>query len=430
MEIETFTGELSASKRKPRVVEFQKLSVVFGSFLVYFISDGVSLSFGIIIRELIRHFQKSVYETSLTVSLLQSIPLFASPIVCLLIEKYGCRPIAIIGSFLLTLSFVLIKFFATSLLAVYIIFGLIASLGLAMTYIPAYLIISYYFDKRRALATGFAVSGSGLGLFAIPPILESLIREYGWLDACFIFGAISSHLFISACLFRPLKAHTAKQIDNDKPEPKVGHENKIKDIFRTIRTLYSNKQFLVLNISYAILSAFITSPHNFLPDHIYLNSINDVNSWSISIIGISQLVGQILVGMLSDIYRSSSWLIYSISLSTAGIVTCALPFCKTLYSLYSYSILFGLSISVNYTLQSVLVIESTSLGNLTMAFGSLQLMQGVATLLGIPMVAWLKDLTGSYDTTFYVSGVFLFICGFIMFFWPFLGKKKKIMTRL
>lgn len=77
------------------------------------------------------------------------------------------------------------------------------SSGLAMCYIPAYLIISFHFTKRRALATGIAVSGSGLGLFIVSPLLEYLILNYGWIETCFIFGAISSHTFISACLFRP-----------------------------------------------------------------------------------------------------------------------------------------------------------------------------------------------------------------------------------
>ncbi len=400
-------------------IHFQKLSVVFGSFLVYFISDGVSLSFGIVIREFIQHFKKSVTETSFTLSLIQSIPLFLSPFVCMLIERFGCRPIALIGSFLLTLSFVLAKFFATSLFAVYIIFGLICSSGLAMTYIPAYLIISYYFSKRRALATGFAVSGSGLGTFAIPPIMELLIREYGWKDACFIFGGIASYLFVSACLFRPLKTMTNQSTQSQKEE---AHESI--GICKTVAQIFSNRRFLVLCISYAILSGFITSPFNFLPDHIYSKSINDKNSWSISIIGLSTLIGQIIVGILSDAYRNSSWLIYSICMALAGTATCVLPFCTNLYSLYSFSVMFGLTISVNYALQSVLVIESTSLDNLTLAFGCLQLMQGFATIFGITMVAYLKDLTGSYDTTFYVSGVFLFTCGFMMLSWPFLGRKR------
>lgn len=32
-----------------------------------------------------------------------------------------------------------------------------------MVYLPSRVIVSYYFETRRALATGVAVSGSGIG---------------------------------------------------------------------------------------------------------------------------------------------------------------------------------------------------------------------------------------------------------------------------
>lgn len=181
-----------------------KYIIVAGSFIIYFIADGVSLSFGIFTRELIEHFEQteSEYVAFITASLLQSVPLFLSPIVCYLIETHGCRSIALLGSSLLTASFVLTRFLVTSLWSLNVLIGLMTSTGLAMVYIPAYLIISFHFEKRRALATGIAVSGSGLGLFVLSPLAEFLIDRYGWMDACFIFGAITSHTFISACSFR------------------------------------------------------------------------------------------------------------------------------------------------------------------------------------------------------------------------------------
>ncbi len=181
-----------------------KWLIVLGSFIIYFIADGVSLSFGIFTREFIVFFNKSSSESSVfvTTGLIQSVPLFLSPIVCFLIEKFQCRRVALAGSTLISLSFILTRFFVTNLLTLNLIIGGMLSTGLAMIYIPAYLIISFHFNKHRALATGIAVSGSGLGLFVISPLLEYLIRNYGWMDTCFIFGAISSHTFISACLFR------------------------------------------------------------------------------------------------------------------------------------------------------------------------------------------------------------------------------------
>ena len=151
-------------KKKKFTNVISKVLIVFGSFIIYFIADGTSLSFGIHIREIKEYFQTSTTLSSVTGSLLQSIPLFLSPVVCILIEKYGCRVIAFCGATIFTASFIITRFFVTDLISLYLTLGFLASCGLAMCYIPAYLILSFHFDKKRATAIGIAVSGSGLGV--------------------------------------------------------------------------------------------------------------------------------------------------------------------------------------------------------------------------------------------------------------------------
>lgn len=398
---------------------------MFGSFIIYFIADGVSLSFGIFSREFIIFFDKANSQSSvfITAGLIQAVPLFLSPLTCILIEKYGCRSVALVGSTLISLSFVLTRFFVVNLLSLNLIMGLMLSSGLAMCYIPAYLIISFHFTKRRALATGIAVSGSGLGLFIVSPLLEYLILNYGWIETCFIFGAISSHTFISACLFRPAdnQANNSSQSETEK------QENKIKPKFLDeISDIYRNKKFIIVNLAYFFLSFVVVAPHNFLPSHVKLNDIDDPSSLSISLMGISALAGQIIMGYISDKFRSKNWFIFSVSIILSGVVTCVLPLVHNIYFIYAYSIAFGFLTSVNYVLQSSLVIESLGLANLTLAFGCLQLCQGFSTLLGTPMLSWFKDNTKNYDCTFYITGLILIISGIILLFWPLCRRKRNL----
>jgi MFS family permease len=159
------SDEIIRRKKKKNIGNIiSKILIIFGSFIIYFIADGTSLSFGIHIREIKKYFQTSTTKSSVTGSLMQSIPLFLSPFVCVLIERYGCRVIAFCGATVFTTSFILTKFFVTDLLSLYLILGFLASCGLAMCYIPAYLILSFHFDKKRATAIGIAVSGSGVGV--------------------------------------------------------------------------------------------------------------------------------------------------------------------------------------------------------------------------------------------------------------------------
>lgn len=55
-----------------------------------------------------------------------------------------------------------------------------SGIGLCMIFMPAVLTVGFYFEKWRALATGLALCGSGVGVFLMSPIMQSLVENYGW----------------------------------------------------------------------------------------------------------------------------------------------------------------------------------------------------------------------------------------------------------
>lgn len=56
----------------------------------------------------------------------------------------------------------------------------LAGMGSGMVYSPAIIIIGYYFEKYRALATGIAVCGSGVGVLVTSIGLGASMDEFGW----------------------------------------------------------------------------------------------------------------------------------------------------------------------------------------------------------------------------------------------------------
>ena len=77
-----------------------------------------------------------------------------------LAQKYDCRTITIIGSILTAIGFIL-SYFAQNVLTLYVTFGLLGGIGFGFVFLPAIVTVGYYFEKRRAFATGIAVCGSG-----------------------------------------------------------------------------------------------------------------------------------------------------------------------------------------------------------------------------------------------------------------------------
>lgn len=78
--------------------------------------------------------------------------------------------------------------------------------GLSTT--PGIIIVSMYFNKRRALANGICVSGTAAGSFIFPILIEYLIKDFGFHGTILILGAGMLHVCVSATLYRPLDANT------------------------------------------------------------------------------------------------------------------------------------------------------------------------------------------------------------------------------
>ncbi|TXT04134.1 uncharacterized protein COLE_07831 [Cutaneotrichosporon oleaginosum] len=72
----------------------------------------------------------------------------------------------------------------------FVLFGFAASL----IYAPSAAVASHWFDKRRGLAIGCIVAGSGLGGVLYPIILEQLFRQIGYRDTMLFVGALNFFL--------------------------------------------------------------------------------------------------------------------------------------------------------------------------------------------------------------------------------------------
>ena len=92
-----------------------------------------------------------------------------------------------------------------------------SGLGFGLIYLPAIVSVGYYFEERRAFATGLAVCGSGLGAFIFNPFSKYLIDEYGWRGAILIEAAIILNCVLCGALFRPLK-HVRRRNDSEVKE--------------------------------------------------------------------------------------------------------------------------------------------------------------------------------------------------------------------
>lgn len=134
--------------------------IVFASFIINMIADGISFSFGVFNVEFLKYFGDSKGKTAWIGSIFMAVPLLSGPIASYLTDRYGCRKVTIVGSILASIGF-LLSSISDSMEMLFLTFGVIAGLGLSLCYVAAVVIVAYYFDKKRSFATGISVCGSG-----------------------------------------------------------------------------------------------------------------------------------------------------------------------------------------------------------------------------------------------------------------------------
>ena len=88
-----------------------------------------------------------------------------------------------------------------------------AGFGLAMIYLPSMVMVGYYFEQRRSLATGIAYSGAGIGMLVMAPVAEALVASFDWRNALMLLAAFPLQGLVLGALMRPLEASAVPDVD-------------------------------------------------------------------------------------------------------------------------------------------------------------------------------------------------------------------------
>lgn len=150
-------------------------------------------------------------------------------------------------------------------------------LGYALSYSPCVVMVGLHFKKRRSLANGISVSGSGVGSFILPNLIRWLLNEYGLNGCLLLIGGLTLNVCVCAMLIRPLSSY--KKIKQ--PERRYKNESVNKDTGmlqlladskdKTALTVYEAKpnsqihQHTELNIRQAIRKGSLTKSCSELP---------------------------------------------------------------------------------------------------------------------------------------------------------------------
>ncbi|XP_033760612.1 monocarboxylate transporter 12-like isoform X1 [Pecten maximus] len=399
--------------------------VTFSSLMINVLIDGIFFTYGIFFPEFLRHFGESKGKTQLLHSILVGTCLTSGPVVSVLVNKYDIRKVAATGTVIASVGLFL-STFSPNLNVMLIFYSIAGGIGFGILYLPSIVIIGVYFNKRRALATGIAVCGAGVGTFVFAPITKLLLEAYNWRGATWIMSAIVLNGVVFSAIFRPpgkdMNRNDAKIKDvYDKCDTGTVQNPggcfrqfclSMKDMFDF--SLLKSPTMLLYGASCLLVMFGFFIPSNFLP--VWASDANlstGEGAFLISAMGVSNTIARVVIGYITDKPWANCLIINNIALLIGGLATCFVPFYTTFAVLVVYAVVFGIVMAVFILLRSILMAELLGVHRLNSSFGLVGLSMGLSTFVGSPLAGALSDISGNYNVAFYFGGITIVLGGLI-----------------
>jgi MFS family permease len=173
-----------------RPVIFYGWIVVAVAFITLGVTMGIWYSYSVFFLAIAQEFAWTKAEASSVFSVFIICQSLAGVVVGHLQDRLGPRMVLPFGSVLLTLALVLTSH-ADSLWYFRISYGLLGGVGVSfMAFSSHSAFIPKWFERKRGLAVGIAMSGIGFGMLFIIPLTERAIGLFGWRPTYLILAGV------------------------------------------------------------------------------------------------------------------------------------------------------------------------------------------------------------------------------------------------
>lgn len=367
---------------------------------------GAVYAFSVLVPPLETEFKWTRIETSpaFTIALL----VFALSMIPAgrLQDKKGPRLLATVGGVLLGLGMVMSSF-TSSLLWLYLSYGIIGGLGIGLTYVTPITTCVKWFPDKKGTITGLAVFGFGTGSIIFAPLWTLLIDAMGWRNTFLVTGALFVALVIPFAQLLKNPPQDYAPVGWKPPEKmKTKKDFEPLDMVKTV-------PFLLIWASYW----FGTTAGLMVIGHakqaaMELASLDSVQaSLAVSLLGIFNALGRIMWGVLGDKVGREKTLTLIFMVCSAALFVLATVSASSIFVLGI--LLVGLCFGGFLAIYPALSSDYYGTKNLGVNYGIIFTAYGAGAVLGPIMAGYFKTFANSYVPSFYIAGA-LAIVGIVL----------------
>lgn len=275
--------------------------LIFSCCAISFISFGIRQSQGLFLFQINSDSQIGIGLISFSLAIGQLLWGIIQPIASEMTRKYGEKKVLIFGLLILLLGLILTPLSINNSFFFLLNFGVLISLGSGICSLSILISIvqKSVSENKKGFFSSLVTTSASFGQFIIAPLTQLFIILFGWkLSLIFLGLLVLSFLFF------------CKKIGEfSKEEKTISNREILLSLKKSFFYGIKNSNFNLVCLSFFSCGFHIAFLITHLPGEINLCGLSqNVASISISIIGIANILGTILVGYLNDKYRSKDLL--------------------------------------------------------------------------------------------------------------------------
>ena len=356
--------------------------VVWATFVCLATIFGVSYSFAAFFESFAAEFSAQRADVSFIFGLSGFVYFVMGAVGGMLADRFGPRIVCSAGMGLIALG-LLGTSFATSLLAIYVSYGLLAGLGIALVYTPSIASAQPWFTTRRGLAGGIASTGVGAGTLFVPMLLAFAIAAMPWREAMqwLAVGVLVIGIAAASLLKR---APAARRSASGQEAPGL-----------TLRETLRTSPFRWFYVATVTASPVMFIPLVHAPAAARDMGIDEASAVGlVGVIGVGSLVGRFAIGWVADrIGRAKTLVLMQLSMGCSYFIWAG---ADGYAWMFAFALWFGLSYGSIVSLLPAICMDYFGGRSVASIVGTLYSGAALGNLLGPVLAGAAFDFSGNY----------------------------------
>ena len=384
--------------------------IVIASFVILFSFVFMSNSTGVFFKPMLFEMGWSRGITAGAFALGTLVAGLAAPFVGVLADKYGPRVMMIACACFLCAGYILTSM-AGSIFQLYLSVGLLLGLGSGLMWTPVAAMAARWFVARRGIALSLIQAGAGVGTVVGPPIATYITYRFDWRSAFLILGLIMTFLTLVCGQFLRRSPQEMGLLPDGQKQNPMTQLNTVKSpVAKSISVTDAMKRGAFWKVFYA--NALASFAQQVIVVHLVAAATDReitpaVAATFLSVQGVTNIIGKLFMGFVSD--RIGRRISLTISLSLASLALFWLSIATEPWMFYAFAVVWGFSYGSWIPMFPAITGDLFGVASLGGIFGWVTLGNAVGGAAGAFLAGVIFDKVQSYTIVFILSATLLIV---------------------